>query len=1077
MTESVGLRFQVLGPLEVRLDGRVLSLGGLKQRLLLGALLVNSNSVVSVDRLVDILWGDSSPEEASADVAKYVYRLRTVLAAAQSPGLLLTRPPGYLLSLAADQVDARRFAALLSEAQPLLGSEPARARARLDEALGLWRGPALAEFADHEFARAEITRLDGLRATAAEDRADAMLALGAHEELIPQLEALVAEYPLQERPRGQLMLALYRSGRQVEALSVCRGFRRFLLEELGLEPSASLRQLEQDILQQKAPVALDIRRPAVSAATHRPAVDLRAGGEPFIGRRADLDWLEVLFAQAAAGEVPVTAVVHGVDGIGKTSLLTAFGRLVQARGAAVLFARCDPLIGAEGAVLEAVGAPARHRRGGDAGPDAALGLIDDRLAALGAASPVLLLLDDLDPARLDARRLLKHLGSTRSAGQLLVLAATEDDARGRIGDNTAPLHHRQLTGLERDDVAELLRSVSGAARSPELVESICTETGGVPSLIAQIAHRMRDAEVAARADRALERAESARHGLSSVRDEVALGVWARGQRRRSVALNPATLTDRARGPALCPFKGLAPFGAADAEYFCGRERLVAGLVARLAVDRFLGIVGYSGTGKSSLVAAGLLPALAAGGLPGSDRWPCLVIRPGAEPMHRLADALAPVLQLPAADLHERLDADPGQLESLVDGAVRSQPRLGDHLVLVVDQFEETFTACTDPAARARFISALVAGVAESDNRLVTAVVMRADYYGACAEHGELARLLGRSQVLVAAMTDTELRRAVLEPARRACLTVEEGLADAICADAAGEPGALPLISTALLETWVRRSGATLTLAGYAEAGGVRGAVARLAEGVYDGFDPAGRATARRIFLRLADADGPTTDVRRRAPRQEVASGEVEQKVLTELIDRRLVTTAEDTVEVAHEALLREWPRLRGWLEEDREGRRLHRRLTDAASAWQADGRDEAALYRGVRLQAARDWAIAHPGDTNPLEQDFLAASAMVHERTLRSARRTARRLRAGHRPRRVPGRRPRHRHHRGGATVPSPPAGAASRNQPAGHPGPHAARRPAGPCPAARRPGLPAAALQRDRRRPAGRPGTDPARP
>ena len=202
------------------------------------------------------------------------------------------------------------------------------------------------------------------------------------------------------------------------------------------------------------------------------------------------------------------------------------------------------------------------------------------------------------------------------------------------------------------------------------------------------------------------------------------------------------------------------------------------------------------------------------------------------------------------------------------------------------------------------------------------------------------------------------------------------------------------MSTALLETWVRRSGDTLTLAGYAQAGGVRGAVAYLADGVYNSLDPSGKEILRHIFLRLTNPQGATNDVRRRARRDEIARDQTEREVLEQLINHRLVTATEDTVEVAHEALLREWPRLRAWLEDDREGRRLHRQLADAAAAWEADNRDDAGLYRGVRLQAAREWSGSHPGDANTIEAEFLAASDASQERSLRSARRTARRLRS-----------------------------------------------------------------------------------
>jgi WD40 repeat protein len=317
--------------------------------------------------------------------------------------------------------------------------------------------------------------------------------------------------------------------------------------------------------------------------------------------------------------------------------------------------------------------------------------------------------------------------------------------------------------------------------------------------------------------------------------------------------------------------------------------------------------------------------------------------------------------------------------------------------VVVDQFEEVFAAGVATDARRQFIDALLQASADADNPLMVAVVMRADFYGSCAQHEVLARALTQSQVLVAAMTDAELRRAVVEPALRAGLTIEDGLAETISTDAAGEPGALPLVSTALLETWVRRSNDRLTLAGYADAGGVHGAVARLANGVYEATDETGRAIIRRIFLRLADPEGPTDDVRRRARRDEVATTEAEQKLLTQLISRRLVTATEDTVEVAHEALLREWPRLRGWLAQDREGRRLHRQLADAAAAWDAEGRDEAGLYRGTRLQAALDTAAAGPDDFTPLERAFLTESEYEADRQLTEQRARADREARGRR--------------------------------------------------------------------------------
>jgi DNA-binding SARP family transcriptional activator/class 3 adenylate cyclase len=253
MDGSDTVEFRVLGPLEVLVGGRSVPLGAAKQRLVLAALLAGCNAVVSVDWLVDVLWGELPPDSAQRTLQKYIYRLRGVIEPGRAPGdpaaTLLTRPPGYLLQLRPDQLDATRFTVLLSTAKGRAADgDLAGAATLLDEALGLWHGPAWAEFAEFDFARAEVTRLEGQRAGAIEDRAEIELALGRHAEQIGELEANVARYPLRERSRAQLMLALYRSGRQAEALRAYHTFRSYLIDEIGLEPSAALQHLEDDIL-------------------------------------------------------------------------------------------------------------------------------------------------------------------------------------------------------------------------------------------------------------------------------------------------------------------------------------------------------------------------------------------------------------------------------------------------------------------------------------------------------------------------------------------------------------------------------------------------------------------------------------------------------------------------------------------------------------------------------------------------------------------------------------------------------------------------------------------------------------
>jgi WD40 repeat protein len=308
----------------------------------------------------------------------------------------------------------------------------------------------------------------------------------------------------------------------------------------------------------------------------------------------------------------------------------------------------------------------------------------------------------------------------------------------------------------------------------------------------------------------------------------------------------------------------------------------------------------------------------------------------------------------------------------------------------VDQFEEVFTTCRDEAERAAFLAALTEG-GWADRSVSVVVVVRADYYGHCAADPALARLLAANHVLVGPMDPDELRRAVELPARRAGLRSEPGLAEAMIGEVAEEPGGLPLLSCALLESWQHRQGRTLTLAAFHHAGGVRGAVARLAERAWQQLDPEQQAVARRILLRLAGPGEGEAVVRRRVPLSEftVSRDERGQLVLDILADQRLLTMGKDSVEVAHEALLREWPRLRGWLEEDVQGRALHRHLIGAAQEWDQAGRDPGELYRGARLTGALDWARDHDADLNQLEREFLDAGRAAAEREVADARRRA----------------------------------------------------------------------------------------
>jgi WD40 repeat protein/transcriptional regulator with XRE-family HTH domain len=425
------------------------------------------------------------------------------------------------------------------------------------------------------------------------------------------------------------------------------------------------------------------------------------------------------------------------------------------------------------------------------------------------------------------------------------------------------------------------------------------------------------------------------------------------------------------GAAVCPFKGLAFFDRADAEYFCGRERLVADLLARLVESPLAGILGSSGVGKSSLLRAGVLPALSAGALPGSERWRQVLLRPGTHPDAELGRALA----------GDRLGNVVGQLAP------------GERLVIAVDQLEELFTLCEQEDERAAFAGEIAAAAADRERRALVVLSLRADFYGRFASYPQLAAMLSASHVLVGPMDRQDLARAIDEPAGRAGLEVERPLAEALVSDVAGEPGGLPLLSTMLLELWRVRDGRVLRYDVYRASGGVRGVVARLAENAYTQLGEGERRIARGLMLRLASGEDGTL-ARRRVPLGELERITGAGPVLAGLTDARMLTVSDGEVELSHEALLREWPRYRAWLEEDRIGRRVHAHLTAAATGWDERNRDPGELYRGARLAGALDWAAQHDDQLNALEREFIQASRLESEGVGRRQRAQNRRLRS-----------------------------------------------------------------------------------
>lgn len=672
--------FGVLGPLEARDDaGEQLRVGGRARRQLLAALLCRAGRTVSPATLLDDLWGDAPPRSAAKTLQSHMVRLRDDLGR-EAETVLKTEAGGYRLDVTADDVDATAFVGLLDRARSP-DAEPTRAIADLDSALALWRGEAYLDFGDAAFAVTERVRLSELRIHALEVRTDLALNLGQNAGLISELEQRVAVAPYRERSWEQLILALYRAGRQADALATYGRVRDLLGSELGVDPGPGLMLLEQRIL--------------------------------------------------------------------------------------------------------------RHD--------------DDLLARPSEAA---------------------HAAVLRANGT---------------------------------DVSE----------------------------------------------------EN-------------------------------------------PYLGLVSYSEQDADIFVGRERLIADVTSQLN-DRSLTVVtGASGSGKSSLVRAGVVPALRRGALPGSGSWRITHTTPSA---------------------FTNLDSTPD--------------------LLVLDQAEELFTVLDDDA-RADLLRALDA-IVHAELRAV--IVIRGDYFGRLADFPTLAAQADAATILVPPMRDDELARVVSEPAARRGAFVEPALLDAALAEAHGQSGALPMLSQALAEAWRLRDGSCLTLDGYRRGGGVARAIEANADRVYESLDDTGRRQARGLLVRLATRDSASW-VRRPLSVNESLE-HASDTVLNALAHGRLVTLESGRVEISHEALLTHWPRLAGWLEERSSDAEMFEHLRAAERAWRATDRTDSDLYRGTRLQIALDRRTERPEDFSEAEKEFLDASAGLSTRELAEARLRAEREARGRRRLRV----------------------------------------------------------------------------
>jgi WD40 repeat protein/DNA-binding SARP family transcriptional activator len=945
------LEYRALGGLCVVDDGDEVNLGGPRQRRLAAALLIDRNRVVSVDRLGEVVFAGEPTPGAATTLRSYVARLRRVVEGAGSGSRVVTRQPGYMLEVGDAAFDVARFEASVATGRACLTrAAPAEASRALREGLGLWRGAGYAEFADEDWVRSEAQRLGELRLVAYDLLADAELACGRAAEAASDLEVLAAEHPLRESFQAKLMLALYRSGRHVEALRAYQAHREVLAGELGLEPPPELAELEGRIL------------------VHDEALRELEPGEL---------WLRGYRLGERLGT--------GRDGTVYAARLPSVDRDIAIR-----------------VVPEALANDPRFVRSFDADARRVAALRHPAVVPLydwwreaGAAYVVMrfmrggTLRDRVQRGAMPAGEVAALAGRV---GAALVAAVEAGIAHSRVVaesvlfDEAGNAHLADFPlgtdrpGAEGEDVRDLAavvaESLSGRRPAGATV-------GGLPPPVAEVV----TAALAAPEPPAL--AEFVPAVVAALSGEVAEPVYERPN----------------------PYKGLRAFDEPDAEDFFGRDALVDEVLGRLAGNgverRLVLVVGGSGSGKSSLVRAGLLPRVRRGEAGGSDRWFVASMVPGTSPFKELAESLRQIAVIEAPGVAQELAGG----EEGIDGVLRRIVPEGGELLLVVDQLEELFTLADDGEQRA-FLEGLNHALGVADSRLRVVATLRADFYDRPLRFGGFGAAVGDATVPIAAMSAAELEAAIVGPLERVGGRVEPALVAELLGAVLHEPAALPSLQFTLYELAERSDDRDLTLAAYRELGGVDAAIAARAEALYRSLDDAARGGVRRLFERLVVVGTDGEPTRRRVLRAELtdAAGPATDEVL-EVIEAwaqaRLLTldrhleSRQPTVEVAHEALLRDWPRLRGWLDEDRDEIVALGQLREAAAGWDDLDQDPGALYRGAQLDTALDVAERGARTLPPLEREFLDASRTERDRErqreadqLRRTARANRRLRA-----------------------------------------------------------------------------------
>jgi WD40 repeat protein/serine/threonine protein kinase/two-component SAPR family response regulator len=1033
------ITLHMLGPFQADLDGQPITDFRTRKVQALLIYLATENKAYQRELLLDLLWPGLPERSARSNLRQIVYYLRNLIPATPDNGqpLIIANRQEILLNPEADiQADTAAFAALLEKSQShshldlFLCSE---CRQDLEQAAALYRGDFLVDFYlddSNEFEEWAQTQRQYFRRRVL-DALSILTTIAIRQQDYSQAQAFARQQLdidfLSENAYRQLMEALALSGRRQEALAVYESCRRVLHEELGMAPSAHTSEYFEKI--QSGDLRFDaFPLPGLRGFELKEQIDEGVYGtihravQTTIGREVAVKVIRRKFANDPEFIRRFEAEAQVIARLEHPYIVPLYDYWRDPHGAYLVMRYMR-----QGSLLAAL----------QAGPwaaDKTANMLDQVASALSIAHQHEVVHRDIKPGNI----LLDEASNAYLSDFGIAFDLTKGEPLNTTSTSFIDLDYispEQILGEPATPLSDIYSL--GAVVYETLTGEKPFPNTAPASLLHHHLHEPLPPVTASRPDLPVSIdtvLQKATHKDPSQRYSN-VQVLAEAFRSAAQGLQPvseARLT--AEVPPLVevynPYKGLRAFQEADAADFFGRETLVQQLLDRLEApsngrqSRFLALVGPSGSGKSSVIKAGLIPALRQGALPGTDKWFIAEMVPGSRPFEELELALWSVAVEPPPNLVEPMKRDTGGLLRTLRRILPATP--GAQLLLIIDQFEELFTLVDDQELRTFFLDSLLTAIRAPLSPLRLVVTMRADFYDRPLAMQVWGEILKENTEIVLPLNPSELTWAVREPARRMGVSLEEGLASAIVADVSDQPGALPLLQYAMTELFEQREGDTITYAAYQGIGGVQGALGQRAESLYGELEQDAQQAARQLFLRLVTLGEGVEDTRRRTLRAELealyAHGQPDGTTsdspadnapspISPVIDlfgqHRLLSfdrdplTRSPTVEVAHEALLREWPRLRDWLVESRHDVRMQRLLAAAAAEWQQAEKDAGYLLRGSRLDLFEQWAESSSVALTAGESSFLQASStarqqrlaeeeMRHQRELQTAQKLAR---------------------------------------------------------------------------------------